>query len=190
MSISLARCPTAAARFVGLIAFLLFCLMGCTPSHDWRELATAGGSLRVAFPAKPMSDTRPLPVGERMMPFTLMAAEADGAVFAVGHLDVPAMADGPSTDEIGAALADSLVRRFPGEHVRREPVMIRHARAGQNAAPAIELMAENPDDPKAPRLLARVLHRDGRWIQIVALGDPQHLPWDTARWFVESARLL
>ncbi|MGE4335538.1 MAG: hypothetical protein AB7E55_06145 [Pigmentiphaga sp.] len=191
MSLSVARRHTAAARFAsGLIGILLLWLSGCTPAHDWRELSAANGAIRVAFPAKPTSETRPLPVGERILPFTLMAAEADGAVFAVGHLDVPALEDGPSSDEIGAALADSLVRLFPDEHVRQEPVVIRHSRAGRSSLPGLELQAENPDDPAAPRLLARVFRQDGRWIQIVALGTPQHLPWDAARWFVESARLL
>lgn len=191
MSLSLVRRRTAATRFAcGLLGIFLFWLAGCSPTHDWRELSAADGAIRVAFPAKPVSETRPLPVGERMLPFTLMAAEADGAVFAVGHLEVPAMGEGPSSDEIGAALADSLVRRFPEAHVRREPVTIRHSRAGRSSLPGLELQAENPDDPAAPRLLARVLYRDGRWIQVVALGTPQHLSWETARWFVESIRLL
>lgn len=192
---------------LGLTLALL--LGACSPTYDWREVAAADGAIQLTFPGKPRSETRSLPLGAGNLAFTLTTVAAGGATFAVGHTQLPsasasasASGDGDGDGDgaepvdpqvfnsVGEALIGNLTRHYPPEAVTRTSVMLRpvHAQRGVGLE-AEEIRAENLTDPAAPRLLARVFRRDDRWIQVVVLGDPEKLSWETARWFVDSVRL-
>lgn len=174
---------------------LVLALGGCTPTYDWRETAAADGAIQLNFPGKPRSETRILPLGEKELPFTLTAVAAGGSTFAVGYAALPVEAgstspDAAQFDQVGEALIDTLTRHYPPEAVSRSTVMLRPIHAQRaTALPAEEIQAEDPKNPEAPRLLARVFRRDDRWIQVVVLGASDKLSWETARWFVDSVRL-
>lgn len=192
----------------------------CTPTYNWREMPAADGAIQVAFPGKPGTETRNLPMGNLQLPFTLTAVAAGGATFAVGHVNLPeaeldAAAAGAATrgaaapdvipsspsaspaqpiaaapDHLGEAMISSLIRHYPAQAVARKTVALRPLQAQRSvSATAQEIRAENPGNPAAPRLLARVFQQGPRWVQVVAVGPPDKLSWETAQWFVDSIRL-
>lgn len=174
---------------------LVLLLGACSPTYDWREMAAADGAIQLTFPGKPRSETRSLPLGEGSLPFTLTTVAANDATFAVGHAQLPASEGAEPFDpalfnSVGEALIGNLTRRYPAESVTRTTVNLRPVHAQRaSGLEAEEIQAESLEDPAAPRLLARVFRRDDRWIQVVVLGDPSKLSWETARWFVDSVRL-
>lgn len=169
------------------VVVVLGATLACTPTYNWREMAAADGAIQVAFPGKPGSETRTLQLADQALPFTLTAVAANGATFAVGHVQVPATA---ATADLGQALIDSLVRHYPAAAVQQRQVSVRplQPQRGQ-ALSATEIRADDPGNPALPRLLARVFQRDQRWIQVVAVGPADRLSWETAAWFQDSVRL-
>lgn len=166
---------------------LAVAVTACTPTYNWREMPAADGSIQVAFPGKPGTETRNLPMGHLELPFTLTAVAAGGATFAVGHTDIPVAGE---PEAIGEAMISSLVRHYPADAVVQQTVALRPLQL-QRAVnqTAREIRAEHPDNPAAPRLLARVFRSGPRWVQVVAVGPPDQLSWETAQWFVDSIRL-
>ncbi|MEK8030745.1 hypothetical protein AACH06_07895 [Ideonella sp. DXS29W] len=63
-------------------------LSACAPALDWREVSIDGPGLSAAFPCRPVSQTRDVPLGGRATKMTLSACEAAGVTFAVSIADV------------------------------------------------------------------------------------------------------
>jgi len=171
-------------------ATMLVLMVACSPSLDWREMSAADGSVRVAFPAKPRSETRPLPVEGRELPFTLTAATVKGAVFAVGYLDLPANVadDTEKREAYRRALEDSLTRNLQAGDVHREQVPVRRV-AGSSTLQADELELHGEPAGEPAWLLARILLVNDRLIEVAAVGTESALSNETARTFVDSLRV-
>lgn len=107
---------------------LLVLLSACSPTHNWREVTTPGGSLRAMFPCKPSQERRQVMLAQRRIDMTVLACETGGAMFAVGTADVvdPA-ALGPSL----AALRSAAIANVAGQ-ARTEPLAL----AGATPHPA------------------------------------------------------
>ncbi len=190
------RCSwrTRALQYVGraLMACTLVVLGACTPEYNWRELTVAGGSLRVAFPGKLSSETRTLDVGGDRLPFTMSATQVGGAVFAVGHVDLPGdvARDPQRIGDIVRAVESSLARNLHGKPVVRGPVEVRYAHEPARRpllAEEFEVYGTPAGEPMW--LMGRVLVVGDRLIDVVALGPEKRLSRDVALTFLNSVRI-
>lgn len=171
-------------------AILLTLLAACTPEHNWREMPAADGAVRVAFPSRPQSETRDLPLGGESVPFTLTASVVGNTVFAVGHLDLP-----PGTADTAAeqarykqVLEDSLARNLQASGMERRNVQVRGV-AGNRLHAADEIEVRGEPGGKPAWLLARIVMVGNRLIEVAAIGPAEELTTQTARTFVDSLRL-
>src|SRR5690606_5785252 len=121
-------------------AILLTVLTACTPEHNWREMPAADGAVRVAFPSRPQSEARKLPLAGESVPFTLTASVVGKSVFAVGHLDLPVGAADTAADQnrYKQLLEDSLARNLQTSDLERRNVQVRQI-AGNRLHPADEI---------------------------------------------------
>lgn len=176
-----------------LVALTSVLVLGaCSPQLDWRELSAADGVVRVAYPAKARSETRPLAIAGQELPFTLTAAAVGRAVFAVGHVDLPAEVAGDAAvrAQYVHAMEESLARNIGADAIERRDVEIRHVRgaAGPSvAAHEIELHGTPHEQPSW--LLARILLVGNRLIEVAAVGPEDELSAEVARTFVDSLRV-
>lgn len=176
-------------RVIAIVA--LIALAACSPRLDWRELSAADGMVRVAFPAKTHSQTRPLDIGGEEIPFTLTAAAVGHAVFAVGYVDLPPAAkDDAARQRYVQALEDSLVQNLTAERIERRTIEIRHAR-GNDASTTIghELELHGTPNEHSVWMLARVLLVGNRLIEVAAVGPEKDLAQEAAQTFVNSLRI-
>ena len=177
----------------GLLALALVAsgLAGaCTPALNWREMPAADGVVIVAFPARPQTETRTLPVAGSSAPFTLTTAQVDGAIFAVGHIVLPAAIDAADRDRYRAALEDGLARNLQATERTRRDVQIRAAGHGtRSPVPAHELEFSGSPNGEPAWLLARVVLVGDRLIEVAALGPRRALSEETARTFIDSVRM-
>lgn len=173
------------------VLLLLACLMAaCTPTYNWREMPAADGAVQVAFPARPQTQTRELPVGDTRLPFTLTAATVGDAVFAVGHLVLPEGADAATRERYRQALEDSLARNLQATETARRDVQIRAAGHGGRASTAAhELELRGAPQGMPAWMLARVVVSGNRLIEIAAVGPADALSEDVARTFIDSVRM-
>lgn len=171
-------------------AILLTLLAACTPEHNWREMPAAGGSVTVAFPSRPQSETRELPLAGQPVPFTLMASMVGNTVFAVGHVDLPESAAGTASEQARykQVLEDSLARNLQASQVERRSVQVRGV-AGNRLHAADEIEVHGEPGGKPAWLLARVVLVGNRLIEVAAIGPEDELTTQTARTFVDSVRL-
>lgn len=170
----------------------LLVLGACSPKLDWRELSAADGVVRVAYPAKANSQTRPLAIAGRELPFTLTAAAVGRAVFAVGHVDLPPeVAQDETTRALYVqALEESLAQNIGADAIERRNIEIRHVRGAAGPGVAgheIELHGTPNEQPSW--ILARILMVGNRLIEVAAVGPEAELPADVARSFVDSLRV-
>lgn len=184
-------CNITRRRALAASVFLAAGLLGaCTPTFNWREMPAADGVVVVAFPARPQTETRTLPVAGGSAAFTLTAAEVDGAIFAVGHIVLPPAIDAADRDRYRAALEDSLARNLNATERTRRDVQIRAAGHGNRPAlPAHELEYAGSPGGEPAWLLARVVLVGNRLIEVAAIGPRRALSEDTARIFIDSVRM-
>lgn len=177
---------------LAIILFASLGMAGCSPQFDWRELSAADGVLRIAFPGKPRSETRQLPIAGIELPFTLAAVEAGGSLFAVGYIDLPpeVVKNRDDAQDYIRTLEESLTRNLQGEQTARNQVQIRYAYDPGRAPLAADEFEVHGNPAGQPMwLLGRVLLVGNRLIEVAAIGAEKTLTRETARTFVDSMRL-
>jgi hypothetical protein len=111
---------------------LLSLLHACSPAMNWRKTPVAG----VAFnlPCKPDSAVRDQRIGAISLSLSMTGCEADGALFAISHLEVPANATGTAVQQdwqgqilqtLGASSPQPVAWRAPGGGVNAVSVIAR-----------------------------------------------------------------
>jgi len=61
----------------------------CSPTYDWRVVTNSASGYVVDLPAKPDADKRDIDIGGLTVPMRVQTAEAGGAVFVVGTIELP-----------------------------------------------------------------------------------------------------
>ena len=61
-------------------------LLACSPALNWREVRIDGVPLRLLLPCKPDRAEREVAMGGRRLPLRMLGCDADGATFAVSHV--------------------------------------------------------------------------------------------------------
>ncbi len=91
------------------LVFFAVLLVGCSPKYDWREVTTANGHVKAAFPDKPRSESRTIELEGEKYPFTMDMALVDDQVFAVVYSVLPEdKQDEASSRKVGEALLRSV----------------------------------------------------------------------------------
>ena len=86
-------------------------LVGCSPTFDWRELASQEGRFKVLMPAKPSEGSGSDGAGN---PQSMWTAQAEGSLFSVGYTDYRDVAQGHVD-----AVRDLLLRSARGKLIRQ-----------------------------------------------------------------------
>lgn len=181
-----------ALRHIAIALSCLFVFGACSPQLDWRELSAADGVIRVAYPAKARSETRPLIIAGQELPFTLSAAAVGRAVFAVGHVDLPpeVVADDSQRARYVRAMEESLAKNISAEAIERRDVEILNVRgAAGRSVPAHEIELHGLPNEQPAWILARILLVGNRLIEVAAVGPQDELSADVAHSFVNSVRV-
>jgi hypothetical protein len=80
--------PRAAGVALGVL-LLATAFSACSPTYDWRVVTNSGSGYVVDLPAKPDADKRDIDIGGITVPMRVQTAEAGGAVFVVGTIQLP-----------------------------------------------------------------------------------------------------
>lgn len=177
------------------IACLAAAVAACTPTFDWREVASADG-YRVLLPGKPLRQAREVQVpslnGTRAVLLAMTSAGVGSTLFAVGVAALPSatVQDPVALQSTLAWFRAGLLRNVAAEEVREmaAPTLSRPARAGL----AFEARGRlsRPGEPARPaRLAARLYVVDDRLYQVVAMGAADALPDIAIETFLTSFRL-
>jgi hypothetical protein len=123
-------------------------LTACSPALNWRSVRLDDAALRLMLPCKPEQASRSVDWGQGPVNLSLTGCEADGATFAVSHMQVDdpsqagavlaqwrqavlarlqapaADADTPYTPAGALALPQSLRSRIQGRNAQGQPVYL------------------------------------------------------------------
>jgi len=120
------------------LALLAAMLLACSPALNWREVRIGGMPLRMLLPCKPDRAEREVAMAGRHMPLRMLGCDADGATFAVSHVQAP-LAAAPDAAALLAGWKAAVL-----SHVRASAV-VEHAWAPAGvgiSGPALRLRAE------------------------------------------------
>lgn len=102
-------------------ALLPWALIACAPSLDWRELRPEGMHLSFAMPCKPSRYKRDVALLGKPHPMQLLACQAEGATFGLGHMRLD---DALQAGRALTALADAAHRNIGAAVQLGEPVSV------------------------------------------------------------------
>jgi hypothetical protein len=171
----------ASTRNTVCAVFACTLLLACTPKFDWREVRGGDAPYSVMLPAKPMSQTRPIHLGDTQVVMTMTAAEAGDVTFAVGTAE---LLDAPAALSALTAMKTALVRNIGGT--------IRHEKAlpAGTASAMIEIDASGPPSDATdgqPRVLfARFVAQGRRVYQLVVTGRERAVSQEAVDTFFTS----
>lgn len=114
-----------------LARLLAVALLGaCAPGLDWRQLRPDGWGLAAAFPCRPASHARQVPLAGPPVELTLMACSADGHTFAIASADLvdPARI-APALQALGEAARANVQGSVALEQPAQVPGMTPHPAA-------------------------------------------------------------
>ena len=99
-------------------------LTACSPALDWRQIRPEGWGLSVAFPCRPASHARQVPLAGPPVELTLLACSTDGHTFAIASADLadPARVD-PALRALGAAALANVQGTAESEQAASVPGM-------------------------------------------------------------------
>ena len=90
-------------------------LGACSPALDWRTVDVDG--MRTVLPCKPDRASRPLTLAHIPVTVSMVGCEAQGALFAIGRLAVPAGAD---AGELERAWQDAALLQMQAADIREQ----------------------------------------------------------------------
>lgn len=155
----------------GLIA--AFCLAGCSPTYNWRDVVGEDGAYVAQFPAKPSSLTRHLRIGGVELDMQMTAAQADGVTFAVGTAKLP---DAAQARALLGPLRQALIENLGAHDGTVKP----------STGAALDIDVQGTYLGKPVRMLGRVQARGARIYQIVVLGQVDAVPPEHIEQFLTS----
>lgn len=157
---------------------LTLSLAACTPRHDWREVRGTDAPFVVLMPAKPSVHSRPVNIGGTRVIMTMTATEVDGVTFAVGTAEFPDAAQAAAALD---AMKTALVGNIGGT--------IRQEKSEPSAAPgtrSVSVEAIGPEGARQLHLFARLVARERRVYQVLAVGGAKAIERDAVDMFLDS----
>jgi hypothetical protein len=157
---------------------LALSLSACSPRHDWREVRGTDAPFVVLMPAKPASHSRPVNIGGTTVVMTMTAAEVNGVTFAVGSAVFP---DAAQAQAALAAVKTALINNIGGTVINEQ--------AASDATPptvSISIEAAGPGGNGQRRLFARLVAREQRVYQVLAVGSAKAIEREAVDMFLDS----
>lgn len=173
-----------AFSWFGLLTVLL--LGGCSPKYDWREMRAEQAPFMIAFPGKPVHQTRNLSLAGNEVKMTMSSTQIDGVTFAVGSAKLPDAAQARAALPL---LKATLLANIHGK-IKQEST----PKVGN--ATALQMEAEGQQSKLAVAgaqdivLVARFIAQDKQIYQLVVMGKPERVIKDTIDTFFTSFKVL
>ncbi len=166
--------------FLCLLAFMLLCVVACSPTFDWREVRGVDVPFVVLMPEKPVSQSQPVDLDGLHVDMTMTAAEINGTVFAVGAAHVPAAAD---VTKALIAMKTAMVKNIDGTlHHEKSSA----GKDGNTLMIEISATGHAHTDKRKRLLNARFIARGDRVYQVVVLGVDHSVSPETIDMFLDS----
>jgi hypothetical protein len=167
----------------------LLALSACTPKYDWREVhgTETGAAYTALFPAKPTSYARPINLNGITTTMTMTAAEVDGTSFAIGTAALP---DASQAQAALKAMKTALLKNIDGT-IRHEKSSETLASTTAQRMTSIEIEASGTRSKQAPALLliAHLIAKDEKIIQVIVIGKEKSISRDAVESFFTSFKL-
>lgn len=164
----------------------LCCLTACSPKYDWREIRPEHAPFQVAFPAKPVYQSRDVALAGSTVKMTMSSAQVDGVTFAVGSAS---MATAEQAKAALPLLKATLLANIGGQ-IKQESspafpqgVALQVEATGQQSKLAVG-GAQNI------LLAARFIAKDKQVYQLVVMGKPERVLRDSIDTFFTSFKVL
>lgn len=161
-------------------------LAACSPTYDWRTIMNNDNGYTVDLPAKPSLDERQIDIDGTPMKMDMQTAEAGGAVFAIGTVQLPD--DDPNTQRAALEFLRAGLARNLGAAPDAHATMIPLAVGGD--VPGLEVTFSGAAGPKKE---ARIMHArlvaKGRHVYQAAVVAKKELPPEQLDQFFQSFKL-
>lgn len=175
-----------ACRAAGLLV-LTAVFAACSPAYDWRVVTNNASGYVVDLPAKPHADERDVDMGGMTVRMRMQTAEAGGAVFVVGTVDLPA--DDANTQQKALGfLRDGLARNVGAQPAARQ-VDVPLASGGTVQGVEMKVTGAAGGEQQIRTIHARLVAKGARVYQ-VAIVAPHEPPPDQVDQFFGSFKLF
>ena len=161
-------------------------LVGCSPKYDWREVRAEHAPYMVAFPGKPVHQSRKLPLAGTEVNMTMSSTQVDGVTFAVGSASLP---DATQARAALPLLKATLLANIHGK-IKQESTPA----VGRGTALQIEASGQQSKlaagGAQGILLVARFIAQDKQIYQLVVMGKPERIVKDNIDTFFTSFKVL
>lgn len=159
----------------------------CSPAYDWRVVTNSESGYVVDLPAKPGADERTVDIGGMTVPMRVQTAEAGGAVFVVGTVELPDDHAGTQQKALDF-LRDGLARNVgapPAAHAVDVPL------ASGGAVQGVEMRVTGAAgaEHRTRTIHARLVANGARVYQVAIVADREP-PSDQTDLFFDSFKLF
>jgi hypothetical protein len=103
------------------IGWAVLALAACAPAFDWRSVSPAGLGITLAFPCRPLSQTRHINLGGKRLEMTMHVCTAEGITFALSSVDAD---DVRAANNLMAELSTSAMRNLSAERTAGVSVQV------------------------------------------------------------------
>lgn len=159
-------------------------LAACSPKFDWRDFRSAEAPYAVLFPGKPSTQTRSISLGGEAAKMHMAAAEADGAMFAVGAAE---LADAAKAQAAIAAMKATMVANIQGTVTSEKQASASSSVNGtSHRQHSIDIEARGSRNGQPTLLVGRFIARDQRVYQLVVIGREGRVPQHEIDTFMSS----
>lgn len=183
--------PTAfrAVRALSAVAILVMAaaFTGCSPTYNWRAVTNNASGYAIDLPAKPAADERRVDLGGTVVRMRMQTAEAGGAVFVVGTLELPdARAD---TQQKALAFLRTGLARNVGAAPDAHEITVPIASGGSVPGMEMQVSGKAGANQEMRTIHARLVARGARAYQVAIVAD-RELPPEQVDQFFQSFELF
>ncbi len=182
--IKLLRSQLAARHALFLCGMMVF-LAACSPRFDWREVHNLEGHFAILFPAKPVSHSKEIHLGEQKFKMSMQAADVEAIYFAVAYVDVQSAGLAPEVvaseqDKVLAAMKLGMLNNIHGQWQAQLPAFV----------PKQVVMARGQlENGRKLLLFARFIQHQDQVVQVVMLGEEARMKPEIVEMFFTSFQL-
>ena len=159
----------------------------CSPTYDWRVVTNSTAGYVVDLPAKPRADERDIDIGGMTVPMRVQTAEAGGAVFVVGTLDLPD--DQAPTQQKALGFLRTGLARNVGAPPSAHEVEVPLASGGAVEGVEMQVTGAAGDQRQTRTIHARLVAKGARVYQVAIVADREPPP-DQVDQFFDSFKLF
>ena len=159
----------------------------CSPTYDWRVVTNTANGYIVDLPAKPGADERSVDIGGMAVRMRMQTAEAGGAVFVVGTVELPD--DRPDTQQKALAFLRSGLARNVGAPPDAHEVDVPLVAGGAVRGIEMRVTGAAGAQHQTRTIHARLVAKGARVYQFAIVADHEPPP-DQVDQFFGSFKLL